>query len=70
MMRTLPCQSVWKFSRDDLGVLAPGKRADIVAMPGDPLADIAATAKVGFVMKDGRVYRSPPDAVPGRLGSR
>ena len=41
----------------DLGVIAPGKLADIIAMPGDPLADIAATTKVDFVMKDGAVYR-------------
>lgn len=45
------------LGRDDLGVLAPGKLADIVAMPGDPIADIRATAKVDFVMKDGIVYR-------------
>lgn len=45
------------LQRDDLGVIAPGKQADIVAMPGDPLADIAATAKVDFVMKGGRIYR-------------
>ena len=45
------------LSRDDLGVLAPGNFADIVAMPGDPIADISATAKVDFVMKDGIVYR-------------
>jgi imidazolonepropionase-like amidohydrolase len=45
------------LSRDDVGVLAPGKLADIVAMPGDPIADISATAKVDFVMKDGIVYR-------------
>ena len=45
------------LQREDLGVIAPGKQADIVAMPGDPLADIAATAKVDFVMKGGRVFR-------------
>jgi len=45
------------LGRDDLGVLAPGKLADIVGMPGDPIADIRATAKVDFVMKDGIVYR-------------
>jgi imidazolonepropionase-like amidohydrolase len=45
------------LSRDDLGVLAPGKLADIVARPGDPIEDIGATAKVDFVMKDGIVYR-------------
>jgi imidazolonepropionase-like amidohydrolase len=45
------------LNRDDVGALAPGKLADIVAMPGDPIADIRATAKVDFVMKDGIVYR-------------
>jgi imidazolonepropionase-like amidohydrolase len=45
------------LERDDLGVLAPGKLADIVAMPGDPIKDIAVTKKVDFVMKAGRVYR-------------
>jgi imidazolonepropionase-like amidohydrolase len=47
------------LGRSDLGVLAPGNLADIVAMPGDPIADISATAKVDFVMKDGIVYRRP-----------
>jgi len=45
------------LARDGLGRLAPGKLADIVAMPGDPIADTSATAKVDFVMKDGIVYR-------------
>jgi imidazolonepropionase-like amidohydrolase len=45
------------LQRDDIGVLAPGKQADIVAMAGDPVADIAATEKVDFVMKAGRIYR-------------
>lgn len=44
---------------DDQGVVEAGKRADIVAMPGDPLADINAVLKVDFVMKDGAVYRAP-----------
>ena len=38
-------------------MLAPGKQADIVAMVGDPIADIAATEKVDFVMRGGRIYR-------------
>jgi imidazolonepropionase-like amidohydrolase len=46
------------LGRADLGVLAPGMLADIVGMIGDPLADIAATARVDFVMKDGAVYRA------------
>jgi len=44
------------LQRDDIGVLTPGKQADIVAMVGDPLADIASTEKVDFVMKAGRIY--------------
>ncbi|HEV2550824.1 MAG TPA: amidohydrolase family protein [Stellaceae bacterium] len=45
------------LGREELGVLAPGKLADIIAMLGDPVADIGATARVDFVMKDGIVYR-------------
>jgi imidazolonepropionase-like amidohydrolase len=45
------------LQRSDIGVLEVGRRADIVAMEGDPIADIAATTKVDFVMRDGRIYR-------------
>lgn len=44
---------------DDQGVIEVGKRADIVAVPGDPLADISVVMDVSFVMKDGVVYRRP-----------
>lgn len=44
---------------DDQGVLAPGMRADVIALPGDPVADIRNVLAVDFVMKDGRVYREP-----------
>ena len=45
------------LGRDDLGVLAVGKVADIVAMPGDPLQDITVTEKVDFVMKGGVIHK-------------
>jgi imidazolonepropionase-like amidohydrolase len=41
----------------DLGRLAPGYLADIIAVPGDPSEDIKATKDVRFVMKDGYVYK-------------
>lgn len=44
---------------DDQGVIETGKRADIIAMPGDPIADINNVTKVDFVMKEGVVYRQP-----------
>jgi imidazolonepropionase-like amidohydrolase len=40
-------------------VIAPGARADIVALSDDPLQDITATERVSFVMKDGAVVRAP-----------
>jgi imidazolonepropionase-like amidohydrolase len=47
------------LARDDLGVLKPGACADIVAMPGNPLDDIAVTARVDFVMRSGKAHRRP-----------
>jgi imidazolonepropionase-like amidohydrolase len=42
---------------DRLGSLAAGKVADIVGVPGDPLADVRVLERVSFVMKDGVIYR-------------
>ena len=42
---------------EDRGSLAIGKRADIIAVDGDPLEDIQALEDVDFVMKDGVVYK-------------
>jgi imidazolonepropionase-like amidohydrolase len=41
----------------ELGSVTPGKIADIVAVPGDPIADVSRMVHVSFVMKDGLVYK-------------
>ena len=41
----------------EVGSLEPGKRADIVAVEGDPLTDVTVLTSMDFVMRDGRVYR-------------
>jgi imidazolonepropionase-like amidohydrolase len=42
---------------DQIGSLAPGLEADIIALNGDPLKDITAVRRVVFVMKGGIVYK-------------
>ena len=42
----------------DVGVLKPGYSADLIAVDGDPLQDVAVLENVGFVMKQGRVYKN------------
>jgi imidazolonepropionase-like amidohydrolase len=42
-----------------IGVVEPGKYADIIAVEGNPLEDIRALRRVNFVMKAGQVYVSP-----------
>jgi tryptophan 2-monooxygenase len=44
--------------RDDIGILAVGKTADIIAMPGDPFDDITVTERVDFVMKGGVITKA------------
>lgn len=41
----------------EIGTLEPGKQADLIAVDGDPLTDVAVLKKVGFVMKGGVVYK-------------
>src|SRR5688572_27295551 len=45
---------------DDRGRLEAGLLADVIGVPGDPLADITVTEQVKFVMKGGEVYRHAP----------
>ena len=43
---------------DKVGTIEPGKWADIVAVDGDPLADVTTLERVKFVMKGGEVVRN------------
>jgi imidazolonepropionase-like amidohydrolase len=47
----------------ELGVIAPGAWADVIAVGGDPLKDIRELERVGFVMKSGAVFKNE---LPGR----
>lgn len=51
------------LQRDDIGILAPGRKADIIAMPGNPFQDITVTERVDFVMKGGTVMKRNGAAV-------
>ena len=46
--------------KDSLGAIEAGKLADIVAVPGDPLADVTVMERVDFVMKGGVVQKAKP----------
>jgi imidazolonepropionase-like amidohydrolase len=41
----------------DLGAVTAGRIADIIAVRGDPLADVSVLQSIGFVMKDGVIYK-------------
>jgi imidazolonepropionase-like amidohydrolase len=45
---------------DEIGTVAPGYQADLIAIEGDPTEDIAALRSVTFVMKGGVAYRNDP----------
>lgn len=45
------------LGRDDRGLIAPGRLADLIAVPGDPLTDITVTERVQWVMQGGRVVK-------------
>jgi imidazolonepropionase-like amidohydrolase len=56
----------------DIGTIAPGKRADLILVHGDPAAHIADIENVALVFKDGAGYDPQRliDAVRGQVGIR
>lgn len=45
------------LGKDDRGSIAPGKLADLIAVPGDPLTDITVTERVHWVMQGGKIIK-------------
>jgi imidazolonepropionase-like amidohydrolase len=54
----------------DIGSVQKGRYADIVAVNGDPLADIHRLEHVGFVMKGGTIYNKNGQIVPMQTGTK
>ena len=61
-MQAIQSATIWASDligkTDQIGSIAPGKFADIIAVSGDPLADVTVLEKVEFVMREGVVYKS------------
>jgi imidazolonepropionase-like amidohydrolase len=45
----------WLRKYDEFGSIEPGKRANLVLVDGDPLAEIRDIRKIAYVIKDGRI---------------
>jgi imidazolonepropionase-like amidohydrolase len=56
-LRTATVNASDLLAKDDRGVIAAGKLADLIAVPGDPLQDITATERVSWVMLGGNVIK-------------
>ena len=56
-LRTATVHAADLLDTPDRGRIAPGLLADIIAVPGNPLDDIAVTREVNFVMLGGRVVK-------------
>jgi imidazolonepropionase-like amidohydrolase len=56
-LRTATTNAADLLGVTDRALLAPGRLADIIAVPGNPLTDIKVMERVSFVMKGGAVVR-------------
>jgi len=56
-LRTSTLYAADLLGRDDRGVIAAGRLADLIAVPGNPLEDITVTQRVNWVMLGGRIIK-------------
>lgn len=56
---TVNAAAILKMS-DEIGVIAPGRHADVIAVAEDPEQDLQQLGKVLFVMKGGRIVKAAP----------
>lgn len=59
VLRAATSHAAELLRQPDLGRIAPGRTADLITVPGNPLADIQHMGAVDFVMRDGHLYRRP-----------
>jgi imidazolonepropionase-like amidohydrolase len=57
-LRTATVHAAALLGLDDRGLIAPGRLADLIAVPGNPLEDVTVTERVSFVMKGGQVIKN------------
>jgi imidazolonepropionase-like amidohydrolase len=74
-----PIDAIWAATHNaadligdpqDIGSVQKGRYADIVAVNGDPLADVRQLEHVAFVMKGGTVYKLNGKIVPHQTGTK
>ncbi|MFP3940634.1 MAG: amidohydrolase family protein [Thermoanaerobaculia bacterium] len=58
-LRSATVEAASLLGVEDRGVIEAGRLADLIAVPGDPLEDVAVTERVEFVMKGGEVFLAP-----------
>ena len=59
--RAMPLKAAeWLDAQDRLGTLEVGKLADLIAVEGDPTANISHMRRLRFVMQDGQIVRHDP----------
>ncbi|MEV0122369.1 amidohydrolase family protein [Streptomyces sp. NPDC050703] len=62
-LRAATCVAADLLARPDLGTIAPGATADLVALAGDPFDDITATGRARYVVQHGRLVTAARDTV-------